>query len=615
MFVLFGTIAVLILTIVQLLAFNHKKSWGDCIHTFLKNEFIVNLVSLEILTRIFKYQHIFETSGYEMSSFLKFFLLAFLVGIVFIVISETINGTVYFEKNLTKQSKGAIAIKTISSIFVFFGCALYTAANWSTTAFGKQPADAFFITLFSPTEGTERSVYVAGFEGPVFKTVLVTAIFALIAFSNITVFIKNKDKAKAVFNDVAKRILCLLLSLCILASGAYYFIDELSMKDVFYSYVLKSDLIEDVYVDPRDANITFPEQKRNIIHIFLESMENSYLSKDLGGNMDKNLMPELTEMSYDGFVFSNNDTKFGGPLQATGTQWSIASIVNQTSGLPMKTPDKPNYYGTKDNFFPGAYTLFDILNDNGYEQTTMIGSSAWFGGLVYYYETHGVSKIVDRNYAKQNGMIPSDYNVWWGFEDDKLYEFAKDELTRLYETGKPFHFEMETADTHRPHGYLSPNAPTPYDDQYSNVIAYSTSETVKFINWIKQQPFYENTTIVLVGDHLSMDTDFFENFDDSYLRTQYNLILNPAPELLNSNPSIFVNRQYANFDFLPTILTSMGVKYDGNRLGIGTDLFSGEKTIIEEYGLDHTNRELMKKSEFFNETILHNKEFAKTPIE
>ena len=213
-------------------------------------------------------------------------------------------------------------------------------------------------------------------------------------------------------------------------------------------------------------------------------------------------------------------------------------------------------------------------------------------------------KSIVEKYAKENGFIPQDYKQWWGFEDDKLYEFAKEEITRLYNTGKPFNFTMETADTHRPHGYLSKNAPMPYSDQYANVIAYSSSETVKFVRWIQQQPFYENTTVVLIGDHLSMDTDFFEDFDPNYLRTQFNLILNPAPNVSNTPAERFKNRQYSNFDMFPTILASMGVEIKGNRLGIGTNLFSDEPTVYEEYGFDFVNNELEKKSDFMNNNIL-----------
>ena len=135
-------------------------------------------------------------------------------------------------------------------------------------------------------------------------------------------------------------------------------------------------------------------------------------------------------------------------------------------------------------------------------------------------------------------------------------------------------------------------------------IAYSSSETVKFVRWIQQQPFYENTTVVLIGDHLSMDTDFFEDFDPNYLRTQFNLILNPAPNVSNTPAERFKNRQYSNFDMFPTILASMGVEIKGNRLGIGTNLFSDEPTVYEEYGFDFVNNELEKKSDFMNNNIL-----------
>ena len=413
-----------------------------------------------------------------------------------------------------------------------------------------------------------------------------------------------KQKTAIIFNDLVHRIISLVLALAVFIGGAVYGYQEFNLKQLYYAYFTDSDFIEINYADPRETKITFPEQKRNIIHIYLESMENSYLSKDLGGYMEMNLMPELTELSYEGVTFSDTSNRFGGPLTATGTQWSVASMVNMTTGLPMKVPAEPNAYGTADSFLPGAYTFGEILRDAGYEQTVMIGSDANFGGLTYFFTNHGEYKIMDYRYAIKNCLIPEDYKVWWGFEDDKLYEFAKDEITRLYETGKPFNFTMETADTHRPGGYLSENAPTPYDDHYANAIAYSSEQTVEFVKWIQQQPFYENTTVVLIGDHLSMDTDFFEDFDSNYKRTQFNLILNAAPEVADTKSDRFVNRQYANFDMFPTILASMGVEIKGDRLGIGTNLFSDKDTIFEEYGTDKVNMELEKKSDFYNEKIL-----------
>lgn len=54
----------------------------------------------------------------------------------------------------------------------------------------------------------------------------------------------------------------------------------------------------------------------------------------------------------------------------------------------------------------------------------------------------------------------------------------------------------------------------------------------------------------------------------------------------------------------PTILASMGVEIEDDRLGIGTNLFSETPTVYEEYGFEYVNNELEKKSEFMNNNIL-----------
>lgn len=39
-------------------------------------------------------------------------------------------------------------------------------------------------------------------------------------------------------------------------------------------------------------------------------------------------------------------------------------------------------------------------------------------------------------------------------------------------------------------------------------------------------------------------------------------------------------------DMFPTALAAMGVKIEGDRLGLGTNLFSREETLAEKYGYE-----------------------------
>ncbi len=395
-----------------------------------------------------------------------------------------------------------------------------------------------------------------------------------------------------------------MLSVVILVPSGFYISDSLSLPVMYKIFLDPTTFIEDHYVDLRDIQVTFPEQKRNLIFIYLESYENSYLSKDLGGYMDDNLLPELTKLAQEGDVFSNTANKFGGPIQVTGTEWSMASMVNQTLGLPMKVSTNFKEFSTPGHFLDGAYGLGDLLHDNGYAQTFMVGASAVFGGVDSMYTAHGKFKILDHDAAMRDGLIPPNYKVWWGYEDQKLFAFAKDELAALSQSGKPFNLIMETIDTHATGGYLPDDAPTPYESHYANAIACNDHTVAEFVRWVQAQPFYENTTIIMIGDHHSMDRVFFPNFDENYLRTTFNLILNPAETVKQTDASRFRNRTWANFDTLPTTLAALGCTVEGNKAGIGTNLYSDEKTLLETYGADYVNEALQNRSDFYNNTIV-----------
>lgn len=67
---------------------------------------------------------------------------------------------------------------------------------------------------------------------------------------------------------------------------------------------------------------------------------------------------------------------------------------------------------------------------------------------------HGNFDIKDYNYAVEAGWIPADYRVWWGYEDEKLFSFAKEELLNLSQSGEPFNLTMLTVDTHFEDGWV-----------------------------------------------------------------------------------------------------------------------------------------------------------------
>ena len=199
--------------------------------------------------------------------------------------------------------------------------------------------------------------------------------------------------------------------------------------------------IEEHYADPRNVEITFPEEKRNLVYIFLESMEATYASKDVRGGLDFNCIPELTEIATNYVSFSNTD-KLGGPVAVPGTGWTMGGIFGQTSGLPIKnsvgTDDMNQTLGEQMFFSSRVCNLEDILAEQGYRQCFMIGSDVTFGGRKAYFNSHGNCEIWDYYTAVEEGRIPEDYYRWWGYEDEKLFTYAREKLTELSSGSEPF---------------------------------------------------------------------------------------------------------------------------------------------------------------------------------
>ena len=81
-------------------------------------------------------------------------------------------------------------------------------------------------------------------------------------------------------------------------------------------------------------------------------------------------------------------------------------------------------------------------------------------------------------------------------------------------------------------------------------------------------------------------------------RKAYNLFINSQIEPVNIN-----NRDFTNMDYFPTILASMGVEIEGDRLGLGTNLFSDKKTLLEEYGYNNFVKEIDKNSKYYKNSF------------
>lgn len=477
---------------------------------------------------------------------------------------------------------------TLLSLLILISLLAFFSARWFVTTYGRLGFDSILFTLRSSISGVQ--------SGLIRNYLLKAALPALIIGAVWLYLLLHRKRGK--YSTGPRHlpgIISVVLSVLLLAFAAW----DVELDAYLLDQIKTTELYETNYIDPDSVSITFPEQKRNLVYILLESMETSYLSQELGGGLSENLIPELYDLARNNTNFSHN-SDVGGFYTTSGATWTIGSMVAQTAGIPLKTPTEDvNQYGASgEAFLPGVTTLTSILHDAGYYQALMVGSDASFGGRKQYFQQHGMDAVYDIYTARQDGIVPSDYFVWWGMEDLHLFDYAKQELTKIAAQDQPFAFTMLTVDTHHIGGYQCIYCQeSASGETYDQSISCSSRQVAAFVQWLQEQPFYENTTVIICGDHESMDNGYFSrNVNDDYQRMIYNCFINSAVQTSNTK-----RRQFAALDLFPTTLAAMGCQIQGDRLGLGTNLFSSLPTLTERMGFEKFNDELAKASDYYEE--------------
>ena len=472
-----------------------------------------------------------------------------------------------------------VFFRVLESLLIILSLAAYHSAKWFISVYGQTGFDSILFTLTAGLKGTDPSLIRSYLLTVLPKTLGWGALILFLFFFQLkkklvlTLFQKMRIQLIPMGRPV-NAVICAALCCSLLLSAA-----KISELDQYIQNLRSPSMIyEEVYKDPNTVDISFPEKKRNLIYIFLESMETSYLSKEQGGMLNYNVIPELYTLAQENINFSHNED-VGGFSMVTGATWTIGAMVGHTAGIPLKTPPgiDANGYGSNGVFLPGVTSLTNILHENGYYQALMVGSDASFGGRREYFTSHGADRIYDLYTAREDGLIPEDYYVWWGFDDLYLFPYAQQALTELSQQEQPFAFTMLTVDTHHIGGYVCEYCQSDYPERYENVMACSSKQVDAFVQWLQKQPFYENTTVIIAGDHLSMDKGYFSRVSpEPYDRHVYNCFLNSAVTTENTK-----NRWFSAFDMFPSTLAAMGCTIEGDRLGFGTNLFSTTPTLLE----------------------------------
>lgn len=337
------------------------------------------------------------------------------------------------------------------------------------------------------------------------------------------------------------------------------------------------------FVDPKSVAVV-PRHPRNLLLIYVESLEQAYTRADLFG---RNLVEELDPAVHGGLSFDF--------VQMPGAHFTIGGMVGTMCGIPLNAIGlfQGNQPGNNLRaFLPGARCLGDILAGAGYRNVYLNGANLEFSGLRTFVRTHGYQLALGREDWLERGYTLEDMNGW-GLYDDDLIKESIIMLDTLMADGGPFNLTVSTMDTHNP-GYMGPLCRAAgLPDDFSGVVRCTSRAVDKLLRHVRDRGWEDEIAVVVMGDHLVMRNDLSPQLDQAGTRTVFNRFLLPgAPRPTRDT--------ITHFDLMPTLLTIAGFDVPGGRLGFGYGALAPDDAPYPPRWLDNLRDNVLNYSEFYN---------------
>ena len=349
------------------------------------------------------------------------------------------------------------------------------------------------------------------------------------------------------------------------------------------SFLFKEDYFAKHYVNPLSVEIKPTATPKNLILIYVESLEDGYINKEIFKTD-----PLVSLKNLKGVSFSNY-------IQTIGAQWTSAALVSTQCGIPLKSIFlyNKNLQGRKiKSYLPKATCLGDILKTYGYKNVFMNGAPLVFAGKGKFLKNHNYDEAFGKDEWLERGIKPENMHEWGLFDKD-LFQQARIKLEELHNSGKPFNLTLLTIDTHGPQGYLSPSCKKMGGDSFEDIVKCSVDQVADFVEFIKTKGYLKDSNIVIIGDHLAMSTPL-ENKLKKTKRSIFN-------KFISENITIKNREEILGFDLFPTILEFIGFDVDGDRLGLGYSGFSAGKILPAENRKQEFEKHLMNYSQSYLE--------------
>ena len=365
-----------------------------------------------------------------------------------------------------------------------------------------------------------------------------------------TYFILKKFQIKKYKKIFLSILLCVLL---FPSCGFFYKILHIFLIDYaknYLSYYNKS--YQEIYYIAKNTNyididnlkiLNQNEKHKNLVLIYLESYDKSYLTNE----KMKPYTKYIQELSREGEFYNNVE-------QLDGATSTTAAIISSQCGAEFSSYFMFYNPYNKINKNQRLVCLPDILNKVGYNQIFIGGANKKLFNKGNYLLSHNYDIVEDKDSLVLQYPNAEQYLTDWGVADKEIFEIAQDKYIQLSNTNKPFNMTILTTATHNIDGLYDSRCKNSTDNTLLNAVECTNDLLKDFINFLKNQPNYKDTLIVIMPDHIQYEMNILDDIISSNEKQPYLILLN------SNHPKTIINKNINHTDYVEIILKNLNIK-------------------------------------------------------
>lgn len=327
------------------------------------------------------------------------------------------------------------------------------------------------------------------------------------------------------------------------------------------------------------ANKLSPNEKmfgiaegRNVIFVSLESTQSFVVNETLFG---QEITPFLNQFIGESLYFENfyHQTEQG---KTSDSEFLVANSLYPLGRGAVFFTHSNNEYDTIQRI---------LKREKDYQSFTFHANNASFWNRDVIYTSFGTDKFYDiKSYE-----VTEDNSVGWGLKDKEYFEQSVEIMKELSE---PFYSYLITLTNHFPFDLNEADKLIDEFDsnsrtlnRYFPTVRYQDEALKHFIESLKESGLYENSIIVLMGDHYGISENHnkamakFLEIDEvtpyHSVQLQRVPLLIHMPGITDKKPEV-ISTISGQIDVKPTLLHLLGIETK-EQIHFGNDLFSEER--------------------------------------